>query len=104
MGSGIDRENNLNTNINENNFRHGIIFEIKNVEIGRQNRVIENYPNIQLGSIVENNIISTPGSFTLISNPFRNNHNTQQIFYFDVEDINHIYYHLKQLPISLWEY
>lgn len=55
------------------------LFYLNEVDFGLQNRVIDNYPNIEIGSRVELNTIFTGNSFLLQANPF-----TANSFSFDI--------------------
>jgi hypothetical protein len=49
------------------------LFYLNDTDIGRQKKVTESFPNIELGSRVENNIIYIGNNFKLSANPFTSN-------------------------------
>ncbi len=91
--SSTNKNNNGNSNNNNNDYDYiseDIIFALNDTNIGKQQRVTENTPNIELGSTVEYNTIYVGNDYFLKANPFSKNE-----YYFDItlkepENINNL--------------
>lgn len=69
-----NKYDNINNDGNYNNYpEETYLFYLNETDIGRQNKVTESFPNIELGSKVEYNVIYLGNSFKLKSTPFSGN-------------------------------
>lgn len=66
-----DYLNQKTQNTNNNEYpKDSYLFYLNNTDIGKQKKVTESYPNIEIGSREQNNIIYIGNDFKLKSNPF----------------------------------
>ena len=76
------------------------LFYLNNTEIGRQQKITESFPNIELGSKEVSNIIHLGSSFRLISNPFTSNSYFVDLSFSNPENTNFILVYFN--PKRLW--
>lgn len=78
------------------------LFLLESAHLGSQNRVIENYPNFELGAKIENNIIFKGNSFRLNANPFTNNQHSIRLQSPNPENVKHylLYFSIDQISGS----
>ncbi len=71
-------------------YRDSFLFYINNVELGRQSRVTETFPNIELGSREIYNTIYLGNTFLLTANAFTKNSNTRTLYFEKPEYLNEV--------------
>jgi len=76
------------------------IFYLNDTDIGRQKKVTENFPNIELGSKEEYNTIYIGNNFRLNANPFTSNPYSFDLNIDKPEDVNSILVYFKSDRIS----
>lgn len=82
-----DKYNNNNNN-NNNYPEETYLFYLNKTELGRQSKTTETFPNIELGSKVEHNIIYLGNNFKLKANPLTNNEYSFTVNLENPENIN----------------
>lgn len=65
------------------------LFYLNETDIGRQKKVTESFPNVELGSKIENNIIFLGNDFKLKANPFTNNAYSFNVNFEKPEEVNY---------------
>lgn len=75
------------------------LFYLNKTTIGRQRKVTESFPNIELGSRVDYDTIYVGNTFRLVANPFTSNVKNVIITNPDFEDVNYymVYYDVDKL-------
>lgn len=100
FGNGNNNYNNNNNN-NNNYYPHeNFLFYLNNTNIGKQNKVTESFPNIELGSEVENDIIYIGNNFRLNANPFSSNRYNMTINIDDPKDTKYLLIYFKPERLS----
>ena len=87
----LDIKNNNSNSYPQENY----IFYLNNTDLGRQNKVTESFPNIELGSKEEYNTIYIGNSFRLNANPFTSNPYSFNINIKDPENVNELLIYFK---------
>lgn len=75
----LQDKTNSNNIDSQNNIDSNYLFYLSEIDIGRQKKVTESFPNIELGAKEENNVIYVGNSFRLIANPFTKNSKTMNV-------------------------
>lgn len=96
---------NKNTNYHKDNSKNNefpqqtYLFYLNNTEIGRQQKITESFPNIELGSKEVSNIVYIGNSFRLKANPFGKNVYEVDVSLSEPENTNSllIYFNPKRL-------
>jgi len=76
------------------------LFYMKDLDIGRQNRVTESFPNVVLGSKKEFNTVYIGNSFRLMANPFTKNEYTIEVQLSEPKYVNSLLVYLKPNRIA----
>lgn len=92
----LDKKQNLSTGYPEESY----IFYLNDTDIGRQKKVTENFPNIELGSKEEFNTIYLGNNFRLNANPFTSNPYSFNVNIDKPKDVNAILIYFKSDRLS----
>jgi hypothetical protein len=77
-----------------------VIFSLNETNIGKQKKVTENYPNVELGSKIEYNTIYLGNTFSVISNPFAKSSYSFDVNFKETENINNYLVYFKPTRIN----
>lgn len=77
-----------------------VIFSLNETNIGKQKKVTENYPNVELGSKIEYNTIFIGNTFTIMSNPLTKSSYSFDINFNEPENINNYLLYFDPTRIS----
>ena len=81
-------DNNIDDDL-DSNWEDSYLFYMYDTEIGRQRKVTQSFPNIDLGSKQEFNVVYLGNSFELMANPFSRTRYNFDVYFEDSDDVNY---------------
>lgn len=92
----LEKKKNISNDYPEESY----LFYLNDTELGRQRKVTENFPNIELGSKEEFNTIYLGNNFRLNANPFTSNPYIFDLSIDDPKDVNALLIYFKSERLS----